>query len=117
MTSSPVQARARFRAGLRVPTAGWAPGYTQANLIAVPADVAPELRLFADRNPKPCPVLDVTAPGSAVTALAGHADLRTDLPAYRVWRDGVCVAEVADAREHWRDDLVAFLIGCSFTFE
>jgi uncharacterized protein YcsI (UPF0317 family) len=97
MTSSPAQAR--------------------ANLIAVPADLAPDLRLFAERNPKPCPVLDVSAPGSAVTALAGHADLRTDLPAYRIWRDGVCVAEVADAREHWREDLVAFLIGCSFTFE
>jgi uncharacterized protein YcsI (UPF0317 family) len=73
--------------------------------------------LFAQRNPKPCPVLDVTDPGSPRTALAPGADLRTDLPKYRVWRDGVLTDEPADATTHWRDDLVAFLIGCSFTFE
>jgi uncharacterized protein YcsI (UPF0317 family) len=114
---TPVEARARFRAGLRQPTAGWAPGYTQANLIAVPAELADDLRLFAERNPKPCPLLDMTAPGEVTTRLAEGADLRTDLPAYRVWEDGRCVAEVTDATPFWRDDLVAFLIGCSFTFE
>src|SRR5690349_18639679 len=112
----PAQCRARFRAGLRRPTAGLAPGYTQANLIAVPAELAPDLRRFAELNPKPCPLLDVTEPGSVGTRLASNADLRTDLPAYRIWRDGECVAEVTDASEYWRDDLVAFLIGCSFTF-
>src|SRR5690242_5112190 len=115
--ADPAAARELFRAGLRVPTAGWAPGYAQANLIAVPAEYAGDMRLFAERNPKPCPVLDVTAPGSWRTALAGGADLRTDLPAYRVWRDGALAAEVTDATPYWRHDLVAFLIGCSFTFE
>lgn len=99
------------------PTAGLAPGYTQANLIAVPRDWAYDMLLFAQRNPKPCPVLDVTDVGSPRTVLAPGADLRTDVPRYRVWEHGVLVGEPADATAHWRDDLVAFLIGCSFTFE
>jgi uncharacterized protein YcsI (UPF0317 family) len=115
--ADPRRARELFRAGLRTQTSGWAPGYAQANLIAVPADLAEDLRSFADRNPKPCPLLDVTEAGSATTALAPEADLRTDLPSYRIWADGRCVAEVADATPYWRDDLVSFLIGCSFTFE
>ena len=114
---SPAAARSMFRTGVRRPTAGWAKGYVQANLIAVPRDWAYDLLLFAQRNPKPCPVLDVTDPGACTTALAPEADLRRDLPAYRLWEDGTCVAEVADASEHWRPDLVCFLIGCSFTFE
>jgi len=115
--TDPAAARRLFRAGLQVPTPGWAPGYAQANLIAVPRALAYDLLLFAQRNPKPCPVLDVTEPGQASTVLAPGADLRTDVPAYRIWRDGECVAEVGDATPYWRDDLVAVLIGCSFTFE
>ena len=99
------------------PTAGLAPGYTQANLIAVPRDWAYDMLLFSQRNPKPCPVLDVTDPGSPRTVLAPDADLRTNIPRYRVWHDGTLTAEPTDATPHWRDDLVAFLIGCSFTFE
>ncbi|MEU2310034.1 putative hydro-lyase [Streptomyces misionensis] len=114
---SPRTARVRFRAGLAGPTAGVAAGHTQANLIAVPADWAYDMLLFCQRNPKPCPVLDVTDAGSPTTVLAEGADLRTDLPRYRVWQDGELVDEPTDARAYWRDDLVAFLIGCSFTFE
>jgi uncharacterized protein YcsI (UPF0317 family) len=110
-------ARALIRSGAAGPTAGLAAGHTQANLIAVPADWAYDMLLFAQRNPKPCPVLDVTDPGSPVTVLAPDADLRTDLPRYLVWRDGVPVDEPTDVTGVWRDDLVAFLIGCSFTFE
>ncbi|GAA3924621.1 putative hydro-lyase [Actinomadura viridis] len=113
---TPEQARALFRAGLRVPTAGWCAGRTQANLIAVPRDHAYDFLLFAHRNPKPCPVIDVTEPGETTAALFS-GDLRTDLPGYVVYEDGVPVAEVTDATAYWRDDLVAFLIGCSFTFE
>jgi uncharacterized protein YcsI (UPF0317 family) len=114
----PADARALFRAGRRTPTASCAPGFTQANLVVLPQGVAGEFELFARRNPKPCPVLDIAAePGSPRTRLAPDADLRTDLPAYRVWRDGECVAEPTDVLQYWRDDLVAFLIGCSFTFE
>jgi uncharacterized protein YcsI (UPF0317 family) len=114
---SPQTARARIRAGLAGPTAGVAAGRTQANLIAVPADWAYDVLLFCTRNPEPCPVLDVTDAGSWTTVLAQDADLRTDLPRYRVWRDGELVDEPTDVRAHWRKDLVSFLIGCSFTFE
>jgi len=99
------------------PTTGLAAGYAQANLIAVPADWAYEMLLFTQRNPRPCPVLDVTDAGSPHTVLAPGADLRTAIPRYRVWENGVLAAEPTDATPYWRDDLVAFLIGCSFTFE
>ena len=114
---SPVQARTRFRAGLSVPTAGWSAGYAQANLIAVPRDYAYELLLFAQRNPKACPVLDVFEPGNHSGPMLPDGDIRTDLPAYRVYVDGELVAEPSDVVEFWTDDLVAFAIGCSFTFE
>ncbi|SNS66193.1 Uncharacterized protein YcsI, UPF0317 family [Actinomadura meyerae] len=113
---SPDQARALFRAGLRVPTSGWCAGWTQANLISVPREDAYDLLLFAQRNPKPCPVLDVTEPGETSAGLFA-GDLRTDLPGYVVYEHGEPVAEVADATAFWREDLVSFLIGCSFTFE
>ncbi|MEN3271080.1 putative hydro-lyase [Pseudonocardia sp.] len=116
-TVSPAEARSRFRAGVRVPTAGWAPGYAQANMIVVPREYAYETLLFGQRNPRPCPIIDVTEPGSPHTALADGADLRTDLPAYRVWRDGELVDEPDEITRYWSEDLVAFLIGCSFTFE
>lgn len=101
------------------PTAGMAPGFTQCNMISLPRDWAWDFLLFAQRNPKPCPVLDVTDPGSHQTALAPNADLRTDIPLYRIWRGGLLADEVADATEAWAEhpDLVTFLIGCSFTFE
>ncbi|MER7544849.1 putative hydro-lyase [Actinomadura sp.] len=113
---SPGQARALFRAGLRVPTSGWCAGWTQANLISVPREYAYDLLLFAQRNPKPCPVLDVTEPGGTSASLFA-GDLRTDLPGYVVYEHGEPVAEAADVTRYWRDDLVSFLIGCSFTFE
>ncbi|MEQ3700838.1 MAG: putative hydro-lyase, partial [Paracoccus sp. (in: a-proteobacteria)] len=101
------------------PTSGQAPGFTQCNMISLPRDWAWDFLLFAQRNPKPCPVLDVTDPGSHRTVMAPDADLRTDIPLYRIWRDGVLTEEVTDATAHWAEhpDLVTFLIGCSFTFE
>ena len=113
--SSPERARALFRDGTVSPTSGWAPGYAQVNLIAVPHDWAYDVLLFCQRNPRPCPVLDVTDPGSTTTVLAPEANLATDFPRYRVWRGGELAGETGEAP--WRDDLVAFLIGCSFTFE
>jgi uncharacterized protein YcsI (UPF0317 family) len=116
---APHEARALFRAGaLPATTSGWCRGYAQANLLAVPRDLAFDALLFACRNPGPCPVLAVTDPGDFRAAeLAAGADLRTDLPAYRIYEYGLLVAEVTDATGYWRDDLVAFLIGCSFSFE
>lgn len=100
------------------PTAGLAPGYAQANLIVLPRAWAYDFFLFAQRNPKPCPVLEVTDPGSPEPRFtAPGADLRTDLPKYRVWRHGELELESFEIASLWRDDLVAFLLGCSFTFE
>src|SRR5690606_32056125 len=115
-TATPAEARARFRAGLVTPTAGWCDGYTQANLIAVPKDLAWDFLLFAQRNPQPCPVLDVLEAGSLSGPLL-DGDIRTDIPRYRVYVDGELTEEPTDVVGWWRDDLVGFLIGCSFTFE
>ncbi|MDQ1013305.1 uncharacterized protein YcsI (UPF0317 family) [Streptomyces sp. V4I23] len=114
---APTEARSRFRNGAVAPTTGWCAGYTQANLIAVPADWAYDVLLFCQRNPKPCPVLDVTDAGSWTTILAQGADLRTDIPRYRIWENGELTGEPTDVMDVWRDDLVSFLIGCSFSFE
>lgn len=118
-TSPARAARVSYRAGLVAPTAGVAPGFTQANMIVLPRDWAFDFLLYAQRNSKPCPVLDVSDPGSPTTKLAPGADLRTDLPLYRIWRNGKLVEETTDASAAWaeHDDLVAFLLGCSFTFE
>lgn len=98
-------------------TAGAAPGYAQANLIVVRADWANEFRDFCRRNPAPCPLLDVTEPGSPhPKRVAPNADLRTDVAGYRVYEAGQ-VRNVADLSRVWRDDLVSFLIGCSYSFE
>lgn len=115
--ASPADARRRYREGLAVPTSGWSAGWTQANLVVLPRDWAFDMLLFGQRNPRPVPLLDVTDPGATTTALAPEADLRTDLPRYRVWRDGELVDEPTDVVDLWRDDLVSFLIGCSFSFE
>jgi uncharacterized protein YcsI (UPF0317 family) len=93
-------------------------GHVQANLVVVPRDLAFDFLLFCQRNPKPCPLLDVTEPGSAEPRqVAPGSDVRTDVPRYRVYRYGLLVDEPADLWDWWRDDLVAFLLGCSFTFE
>ena len=100
------------------PTPGLALGYVQANLVILPRDWAFDFLLFCQRNPKPCPVLDVTEPGDPEAKLvAAGSDLRTDLPAYRVWKNGELVEEPHEITNHWREDLVSFVIGCSFTFE
>lgn len=107
------------RAGkLAGPTANLAPGHVQANLAILPADVANDFLRFCQRNPKPCPLLAVSEPGDpSLPALGKDIDVRSDIPRYRVWRDGHLVDEPTDVRALWRDDLVAFLIGCSFSFE
>ncbi|MDR1515042.1 MAG: putative hydro-lyase [Synergistaceae bacterium] len=100
------------------PTSGLSLGHVQANMIILPKDWAYDFLLYAVRNPKPCPILDVTEAGDPEPKLiAPGADVRTDLPKYRVWRDGELVSEPADIKAEWRGDLVAFMIGCSFSFE
>jgi uncharacterized protein YcsI (UPF0317 family) len=115
----PSTVRAAIRAGRwKGTTAGLAPGRVQANLVVVPATLAYDFLRFCVANPKPCPLIEVTEAGSPEPPLsAPGADLRTDLPRYRVFREGALHGEVEDVAGLWRDDLVAFLIGCSFTFE
>ena len=113
---TPRQARLAFRDGLRVPTSGYSAGWTQANLIALPREHAYDFLVFAQRNPRSCPVLEVTEPGGTSGGIFS-GDLRTDLPAYRVYRDGELAEERDEVTGLWREDLVCFLIGCSFTFE
>lgn len=116
---TPLEIRQSARSGeLTGPTCGLAPGYLQANLVVIPKSLAFDFLLFCQRNPKPCPLLEVTDPGSpGLHDLASGVDLRTDLPRYRVYQQGRLVDEPSDVRRWWRDDLVAFLIGCSFSFE
>jgi uncharacterized protein YcsI (UPF0317 family) len=99
-------------------TAGLAPGYVQANLVVLPQAEAYDFLVFCQRNPKPCPLIEVTDAGNPEpVGVAPGADLRTDIPRYRIYRAGRLEAEVTDITAHWRDDFVAFLLGCSFTFE
>lgn len=116
---SPGEVRAAARSGmLSGQTSGLAPGFAQANLVILPQEFAGDFLLFCQRNPKPCPLLDVTSPGDPVPRRAARdGDLRTDAPRYRVWRNGELVAEPTDLTALWRDDFVSFVIGCSFTFE
>ena len=99
------------------PTTGLAPGYVQANLVMLPEREAFHFLLFCVRNPKPCPILDVLEPGQTEPGIAPGADLRTDLPKYRIYENGELKAEVDDVREIFQEDMVSFLLGCSFSFE
>lgn len=116
---TPAELRARCRAGaFDRPTSGYALGHMQANMVILPAADAADFSVFCERNPKPCPVLEMLAPGDPEPKkIAPGADVRTDLPRYRVFRDGEAVGESTDISDLWRDDLVAFLLGCSFSAE
>ena len=103
---------------LHTPTAGLAPGYVQANLVILPAELGLEFLVFCLRNPKSCPLLDVTEIGDPEPKqIAPGADLRTDLPRYRIFRHGEPIKETTDITPLWQSDFVAFLLGCSFSFE
>ncbi len=99
-------------------TGGLASGFVQANLVILPGEYAFDFLKFCVRNPKPCPILEVTEAGDPKPVVtARDADLRTDVPRYRVYENGALVEELQNIEHLWRDDLVAFLLGCSFTFE
>ena len=112
-------ARLAARGGeLNGQTAGVAPGYVQGNLAILPDRLAGDFLRFCQLNPKPCPLLAASATGDhRLPTLAEDLDIRTDLPRYRVFRNGELIDEPTDIRAHWRDDLVAFVLGCSFSFE
>ena len=119
LPTNPRELRGLIRSGKWTKTTvGLASGYVHANLAVLPKELAFDFLLFCQRNPEPCPLLEVVEAGDVeAKQLAPGSDLRTDLPRYRVFRSGEPVEEVADAAEHWREDLVSFLIGCSFTFQ
>jgi len=121
-STPPPSAAERVRAEVRAgrwngSTAGAAPGYAQANLIVLESEWADEFRAFCSRNAQACPLLDVTVAGSPHPhRVAPDADIRTDIPGYRIY-EGDRVHHVRDLTSAWRSDLVGFLLGCSFTFE
>ncbi len=95
-----------------------APGFVQANLAILPKDYAEDFFRFCQRNPRPCPVLEVTEPGDpGFPTLAEDLDVRSDVPSYRVFRDGEYAGDVGDITELWRDDLVAFALGCALSVD
>lgn len=98
---------------------GFAPGYVQGNLAVLPKDLASDFLRFCQLNPKPCPLIGMSPrPGDpSIPELGADLDIRTDIPKYRVWRHGELVAEPTDIASYWRDDMVAFVLGCSFSFE
>jgi uncharacterized protein YcsI (UPF0317 family) len=112
-------ARLMIRRGeLDGPSSGLAPGYVQGNLAILPNALAGDFLRFCQLNPKPCPLLAVSAAGDpGLPTLGEDLDIRTDLARYRVWRGGDVIDEPADIMRWWRDDLVSFVIGCSFSFE
>ena len=99
-------------------TSGLADDHVQGNLVILPQAQADDFLRYCQRNPKPCPLLAVSEPGQhLLPRLGADIDIRTDVPRYRVWRDGELVDEPVDITPLWRDDLVSFVIGCSFSFE
>jgi uncharacterized protein YcsI (UPF0317 family) len=95
-------------------TSGQANGYAQANLCILPKDYAFDFLLFCQRNPKPCPLLHVLEAGQFTFQ---DIDIRTDLPKYRIYRNGSLDEECTDISNLWSEDFVTFVIGCSFSFE
>lgn len=119
-TSAAAQAaRLQARRGeLDGPTSGLVPGAVQGNIAIMPTEYADDFLRFCHLNQKPCPLLSVSRPGEvSLPELGQDIDIRTDLPRYRVFRDGELVGEPTDVSEWWRDDLVTFVLGCSFSFE
>jgi uncharacterized protein YcsI (UPF0317 family) len=113
-------ARRRIRNGGSnlAPTSGMAPGFVQGNLAILPKALAADFARFCQLNPKPCPLLASSEPGDPrLPTLGEDLDIRTDIPLYRVWKNGELVEEVTDLKKVWRDDLVSFVLGCSFSFE
>ncbi|NVK36606.1 MAG: putative hydro-lyase [Gammaproteobacteria bacterium] len=117
---TPAQLRQAIRSGEhQTNTSGLCQGFVQCNVAILPKAWADEFLQFCQLNPKPCPVVAMAAqPGDTqMPEIAPDFDIRTDVPKYRIWRDGELVEEVADISHVWRDDLVTFLLGCSFSFE
>ena len=119
LSEKSVKARTPIRSGeFTGHTSGLAEGHVQGNVVILPELLANDFLRYCQRNPKPCPLLAVSEPGQALLqTLGADIDIRTDVPRYRVWRDGVLADQPTDISNLWRSDLVTFVIGCSFSFE
>lgn len=99
-------------------TAGLGANLLQANVVILPADHALDFFRYCQRNPKPCPLVGVSDTGDPMMrTLGGDIDIRSDVPRYNVYRDGVLESSPTDISDLWQNDFVAFALGCSFTFE
>ena len=99
-------------------TAGLADGYLQANLVILEDKYAFDFMRFCQRNPKPCPVVGVSDTGiPMMTTLGQDIDIRSDVPSYNIYRHGQLAESCSDIKALWQDNMVAFALGCSFTFE
>jgi len=117
-TLSPQALRQKIRSGAHVGnTSGFAPGFVQCNIVILPAAWANDFLRFCQLNPKPCPLIAAGEPGDPTLPPLGDIDIRTDVPSYRVFQDGEMTEELPDITKLWRDDLVSFALGCSFSFE
>ena len=116
---SPQELRQQIRSGqYQGNTSGCCAGYVQCNMVILPSDWAADFLKFCQDNPKPCPLIALSEPGEfSIPKLGADIDIRTDIPSYRVFEKGKLSAEVNDISDLWRDDLVVFLLGCSFSFE
>ncbi|MBD5772543.1 putative hydro-lyase [Marinomonas colpomeniae] len=117
---SPMQVRAKIRSGeWQHNTSGVASGFVQGNIVILPKTWADGFLQFCQKNPKPCPIVGMSdQPGDFLLSSVGDdVDIRTDVPSYKVFRDGNFVDEVTDISSLWQDDLVTFVLGCSFSFE
>jgi uncharacterized protein YcsI (UPF0317 family) len=111
--------RAALRDGrYRGHTAGLGAGYLQANIVILPGVTALDFMRFCQRNPKPCPLVGVSDTGNPMMHTLGRdIDIRSDVPAYNIYRHGRLDGTATDIRDLWSEDMVAFALGCSFTFE
>lgn len=116
---TPTQLRQRIRSGEHTGnTSGFCSGFVQTNMVILPKDWANDFLQFCQKNPKPCPVLGMSNPGSwEIPELAADLDIRSDIPSYKIFENGEVTNEVTDIKEYWQDDLVTFMLGCSFSFE
>ncbi|MBH68101.1 MAG: hypothetical protein CMM58_07100 [Rhodospirillaceae bacterium] len=118
-SAEPKKLRHIFRSGAyRGTTAAMADGYTQGNLAIIPENYALDFARFCQRNPQPCPIIGVSDTGNPeMFTLGDNIDIRSDIPSYNIYRDGKLDSSVSDIRELWQNDSVAFVLGCSFSFE
>lgn len=116
---TPYQLRQQIRKGeFTAPTSGYCPGYTQVNIIIMPARYGDDFKKFCELNHEACPLLDVTAPGDPIFRYLGKdVDVRTDVPSYNIYHDGELAGQARDIKELWQDDYMAFALGCSHSFE